>query len=83
MNVIDEAIVEEVRRRLDQVEASEGVRILLAVESYLSMTRERPYGGMLSDTESLERVRLQAGRIYDPAVIAALAAEVDPGAAAA
>jgi predicted nucleotidyltransferase len=33
MNVIDEAIVEEVRRRLDQVEASEGVRILLAVES--------------------------------------------------
>jgi HD domain len=60
-----------------------GARILLAVESYLSMTRERPYGGMLSDTESLERVRLQAGRIYDPGVIAALAAEVDPDAAAA
>jgi hypothetical protein len=33
MNVIDEAIVEEVRQRLDQVEASEEVRILLAVES--------------------------------------------------
>ena len=30
---IDEAIVEEVRRRLDHVETSEGVRILLAVES--------------------------------------------------
>ena len=60
-----------------------GARILLAVESYLSMTRERPYGGMLSDAESLERVRLSAGRIYDPEVIAALAAEVDPEAAAA
>ncbi len=60
-----------------------GARILLAVESYLSMTRERPYGGMLSDTESLERVRLSAGRIYDPEVVAALAAEVDPEAAAA
>jgi predicted nucleotidyltransferase len=32
-NVIDEAIAEEVRRRLDHVETSEGVRILLAVES--------------------------------------------------
>lgn len=31
--LIDEAIVEEVRRRLDLVESSEGVRILLAVES--------------------------------------------------
>jgi predicted nucleotidyltransferase len=31
--VIDEAIAEEVRRRLDHVEMSEGVRILLAVES--------------------------------------------------
>jgi hypothetical protein len=33
MNVIDPAIAEEVRRRLDDVESSEGVRILLAVES--------------------------------------------------
>lgn len=31
--VIDEVIVEEVRRRLDHVETNEGVRILLAVES--------------------------------------------------
>lgn len=29
MNVIDEAVVEEVRRRLDQVETIENVRILL------------------------------------------------------
>ena len=60
-----------------------GARILLAVESYLAMTQERPYGGMLSDAESLERVSLSAGRIYDPDVVAALAAEVDSRAAAA
>jgi len=60
-----------------------GARILLAVESYLAMTQERPYGGMLSDNESLERVRLSAGRIYDPEVVAALAAEVESRAAAA
>lgn len=60
-----------------------GARILLAVESYLAMTQERPYGGMLSDIESLERVRLSAGRIYDPEVVAALAAEVESRAAAA
>jgi hypothetical protein len=60
-----------------------GARILLAVESYLAMTQERPYGGMLSDIESLERVRLSAGHIYDPEVVAALAAEVESRAAAA
>jgi HD domain len=54
-----------------------GARILLAVESYLAMTQERPYGGMLSDAESLDRVRLSAGRIYDADVVAALAAEVE------
>lgn len=60
-----------------------GARILLAVESYLAMTQERPYGGMLSDAESLERVRLSAGRIYDADVVAALAAEVESRAQAA
>ena len=57
-----------------------GARILLAVESFLAMTQERPYGGMLSDAESLERVRLSAGHIYDTDVVAALAAELNhPG----
>jgi HD domain len=55
-----------------------GARVLLVVESYLSMTQERPYGGMLSAVEGLDRIRLSAGRIYDPEVVAALAAEVDP-----
>ena len=44
------------------------------------MTQGRPYGGMLSDAESLERVRLSAGHIYDAEVVAALAAELNhPG----
>jgi hypothetical protein len=59
-----------------------GARILLAVESYLAMTAERVYGGMLSDEDSLERIKLGAGRIYDPGVVAALAAEVSRGATA-
>jgi hypothetical protein len=60
-----------------------GARILLVVESYLAMTQDRPYGGMLSDADSLERVRISAGRIYDAEVVAALAAEVESRAAAA
>jgi HD-GYP domain-containing protein (c-di-GMP phosphodiesterase class II) len=53
-----------------------GARILLAVESYLAMAGERGFGSLLSEQDSLDRIRLGAGRIYDPAVVAALAAEV-------
>jgi HD domain len=53
-----------------------GARILLAVESYLAMADERAFGGLLSEQDSLDRIRLGAGHIYDPAVVAALAAEV-------
>jgi hypothetical protein len=60
-----------------------GARILLAVESYLAMAGERSFGGLLSEQDSLDRVKLGAGRIYDPAVVAALAAEVAPEAPAA
>ena len=55
-----------------------GARILLAVESYLAMAGERSFGGLLSEQDSLDRIKLGAGRIYDPAVVAALAAEVGP-----
>jgi HD-GYP domain-containing protein (c-di-GMP phosphodiesterase class II) len=55
-----------------------GARILLAVESYLAMAGERAFGGLLSEQDSLDRIRLGAGRIYDPAVVAALTAEVAP-----
>jgi diguanylate cyclase len=58
-----------------------GSRILLAVESYLAMTAEHPYGGMLSPEDGLERIQAGAGCIYDPQVVAALAAAVAPGAA--
>jgi hypothetical protein len=53
-----------------------GSRILLAVESYLAMTAEHPYGGMLSPEDGLERIRQDAGCIYDPRVVAALTALV-------
>ncbi|HEY3763564.1 MAG TPA: HD domain-containing phosphohydrolase [Gaiellales bacterium] len=53
-----------------------GSRILLAVESYLAMTSDHSYGGMLTPQDGLERLELDAGRIYDPAVVAALRAEV-------
>jgi hypothetical protein len=53
-----------------------GARVLLAAESYLAMTSSGIYGGMLSPDDGLERLRLDAGRIYDLAVVAALAAEI-------
>jgi hypothetical protein len=53
-----------------------GARILLAAESYLAMTSSGIYGGMLDAQDGLDRLRLDAGRIYDPAVVAALAAEI-------
>jgi HD domain len=51
-------------------------RILLAVESFLAMTRDHPYGGILSPAEGLDRIRARAGSIYDPTVVSALASEV-------
>lgn len=60
-----------------------GARILLAVESYLSMTAQHPYGGMLTPEDSLERIQHGAGCIYDPQVVAALAAAVVPDTATA
>jgi HD domain len=53
-----------------------GARILLAVESYLAITSTGIYGGMLSAQDGLERLQLDAGRIYDADVVAALAAEI-------
>jgi hypothetical protein len=60
-----------------------GARILLAVESYVAMAGERAFGGPLTEQDSLDRIRLGAGRIYDPAVVAALTAEVAAQTAAA
>jgi hypothetical protein len=53
-----------------------GARILLAVESYLAMTADHPYGGMLSPEDGLERIQHGVGCIYDARVVSALAAAV-------
>jgi HD-GYP domain-containing protein (c-di-GMP phosphodiesterase class II) len=53
-----------------------GSRIVLAAESYLAMTSSGIYGGMLSAQDGLDRLRLDAGRIYDDAVVTALTAEI-------
>jgi len=42
------------------------------------MTAQHPYGGMLTPEDSLERIQHGAGCIYDPQVVAALAAAVVP-----
>jgi HD domain len=50
-----------------------GSRILLAVESYLAMTQERPYRELLGLADAITELRSYAGQIYDPAVVDALA----------
>jgi HD domain len=49
-----------------------GSRILLAVESYLAMTQERPYRELLGLGDAVTELRAHVGRIYDPAVVDAL-----------
>ena len=49
-----------------------GARILLACESYLAMTQERPYREMLGMRDAVEELRQYAGRIYDTRVVDAL-----------
>ena len=49
-----------------------GARILLACESYLAMTQERPYREMLGMRDAVEELRQYAGRIYDSRVVDAL-----------
>ena len=49
-----------------------GARILLACESYLAMTQERPYREMLGMRDAVDELRQYAGRIYDADVVDAL-----------
>ncbi len=53
-----------------------GARILLACESYLAMTQERPYREMLGMRDAVDELRQYAGRIYDAQVVDALVAIV-------
>jgi peroxiredoxin len=59
-----------------------GSRILLAVESYIALTQERPYRELLGLGDALAQLEAYAGRLYDPAVVAAIAAETAGSAAA-
>lgn len=56
-----------------------GSRVLLAVEAYMAMTQERPYREMLGMRDALSELQAYAGRLYDPAVVDALASEVAAG----
>jgi HD domain len=49
-----------------------GARVLLAVESYLAMTQERPYREMLGMRDAISEMQAYAGRMYDAGVVAAL-----------
>jgi peroxiredoxin len=60
-----------------------GSRVLLAVEAYMAMTQERPYREMLGMRDALSELQAYSGRLYDPAVVEALAAEVAAGEATA
>jgi HD domain len=53
-----------------------GSRILLAAESYLAMSQERPYREVLGIGDPLSELEAYAGRLYDPAVVDAIAAVV-------
>jgi peroxiredoxin len=56
-----------------------GSRVLLAVEAYMAMTQERPYREMLGMRDALSELQAYSGRLYDPAVVDALASEVAAG----
>ncbi len=50
-----------------------GARILLAVEAYLALAAERRQPGSTAPGDPLDELASQAGRLYDPQVVEALA----------
>lgn len=54
-----------------------GARILRVCVAFAAMTAERPYRVARSPEEALEELRREAGSHYDPAVVAALAADTE------
>jgi response regulator RpfG family c-di-GMP phosphodiesterase len=54
-----------------------GARILRVCVAFAAMTAERPYRVARSPEEALEELRREAGSHYDPAVVAALAADIE------
>ncbi|HEX8100193.1 MAG TPA: HD domain-containing phosphohydrolase, partial [Actinomycetota bacterium] len=46
-------------------------RIIFVCDAFHAMTTDRPYRNALSQTEAIRRLKLAAGRQFDPTVVAA------------
>jgi HD-GYP domain-containing protein (c-di-GMP phosphodiesterase class II) len=53
-------------------------RIIFVCDAFHAMTSERPYGTAKTEEAALEELRCCAGTQFDPAVVAAFEAEVQP-----
>jgi diguanylate cyclase (GGDEF)-like protein len=65
--------------RLPGAEIPLGARIIFVVDAYDAMTSDRVYRGRLAQEDALAELERCAGTQFDPAVVAALAEELDPG----
>jgi diguanylate cyclase (GGDEF)-like protein len=66
--------------RLPGAEIPLGARIIFVVDAYDAMTSDRVYRGRLSQEDALVELERCAGTQFDPAVVAALAEELQPAA---
>jgi diguanylate cyclase (GGDEF)-like protein/putative nucleotidyltransferase with HDIG domain len=64
--------------RLPAEEIPLGARIIFVVDAYDAMTSDRVYRGRLEQKEALAELERCAGTQFDPAVVTALAEELDP-----
>jgi diguanylate cyclase (GGDEF)-like protein/putative nucleotidyltransferase with HDIG domain len=64
--------------RLPGEEIPLGARIIFVVDAYDAMTSDRVYRGRLEQEDALAELERCAGTQFDPAVVAALAEELDP-----
>jgi diguanylate cyclase (GGDEF)-like protein len=66
--------------RLPGPEIPLGARIIFVVDAYDAMTSDRVYRGRLTQEDALAELERCAGSQFDPAVVAALAEELEPAA---
>ncbi len=64
--------------RLPGPEIPLGARIIFVVDAYDAMTSDRVYRGRLTQDDALEELKRCAGTQFDPAVVTALAEELEP-----
>ena len=64
--------------RLASDEIPLGARILFVADAYDAMTTERVYRGRLSHEQAMRELKRCAGTQFDPAVVAAFKAELEP-----